>query len=191
MDFKLFAERVKEARKRAGLSQAELAEKLGVGQNTVSNYENTTGGKGSAPKLETAAKIAEVLNVSLDWLVGSESTPNSTGTLTDRAFLSYLIDLAQNDSITVIDDSAFEDTSHAYYGIGFWIHGDMANSFGEDLKNFLTAENLLRNAGLSDDMNKAAVEGLKQKLLNQYFGLFKASQFEKGQEDVDIEPWLP
>lgn len=189
MDFKLFAERVKEARKRAGLSQAELAEKLGVGQNTVSNYENTTGSKGSAPKLETAAKMAEVLDVSLDWLVGGELSSTGNETLANRAFLRTLIDLAQNDSITVIDNSAFGDAEHAFYGIGFWIYGDMAKSFGEDLKNFLTAENLLKSAGLSDDMNKAAVQGLKQKLLDKYVGLFQIAQFEKAQENV--EPWLP
>lgn len=70
MDNKVFSERLKQARQAKGLSQAKLAEVVGVGQNAISNYEKA-GDKGSMPKLETAAEMAKALDVSLDWLVGT------------------------------------------------------------------------------------------------------------------------
>lgn len=165
MDFKLFAERVKDARKKAGLSQAELAEKLGVGQNTVSNYENTTGSKGSAPKLETAAKIAEVLNVSLDWLVGQNENNSSQGEISNSEFLSKLIDLVQSDCLT------FADTGSRSICAGIGIDHKDFDNFCDDTENFIKAVNLLRQSNLPDEMFKAAVAGLKTNLLDKYEGL--------------------
>lgn len=52
-------EKIKEARKKAGLSQKELGDKLGVSQAMIGQYE--TGKR--KPKLETLDKIAEALSV--------------------------------------------------------------------------------------------------------------------------------
>lgn len=49
-----------EARKRANLTQAQLAEKLGVNRATVSKYENGE----ISPTIEQLFKIASILNVS-------------------------------------------------------------------------------------------------------------------------------
>lgn len=58
-------ERVKELRKEAGWTQGELAEKVGTDARQVSRYENGR----ITPSLEVLARIAEALNVSLDYLV--------------------------------------------------------------------------------------------------------------------------
>lgn len=57
-------DRIREARKRAGLSQVDLAEKVGVTQPAVANWESGV----HDPRRLMLAKIAEALNVSLDWL---------------------------------------------------------------------------------------------------------------------------
>ena len=72
MDYKLFSERLKKARADKGWSQIKLADAVGVRQNTISGYENSAGEKGNSPKLDVAARIAECLDVSLDWLVGMD-----------------------------------------------------------------------------------------------------------------------
>ena len=53
---------LKELRKESGLTQMELARKLNVKQNTISNWEN---GK-SKPDIITTTKLAEVLGVTTD-----------------------------------------------------------------------------------------------------------------------------
>ena len=58
------AEKIKEMRKKAGLSQKELGEKLGVSQVMISAYESGI----RKPKIETLQKIAAALNVSLEVL---------------------------------------------------------------------------------------------------------------------------
>lgn len=62
-----FATRLKELRKSKGLSQDDLAEKLGVksGKQTISNWEL---GK-TEPTLSDIRKIAEVLTTSLSFLI--------------------------------------------------------------------------------------------------------------------------
>jgi len=58
------AERIKEVRKTAGLSLAELAKQLGLSSSAVLKYEKDQ----SVPPVGKLAKIAEIGNVTLDWL---------------------------------------------------------------------------------------------------------------------------
>jgi len=60
----LFAVRVFKARKRLGLSQMQLAKKIGASKGTIQNYE-----AGSLPKGEYAIGLADVFNCSIDWLL--------------------------------------------------------------------------------------------------------------------------
>ena len=57
--------RITVAREAAGLTQRELAERAGLTQHvSVSRYERGV----ARPDLETAARLARALEVSLDWL---------------------------------------------------------------------------------------------------------------------------
>lgn len=62
----LFSVRLKELRLKKGLTQTELGEKVGVKQSTFTNWEN---GK-REPSFENLVKLADLLEVSLDWLFG-------------------------------------------------------------------------------------------------------------------------
>ena len=62
-----FAERLKELRKQAHLTQVELAKRLGIGQSSYADWER---GK-KKPTQENLVKIAQVLSVSIDYLVGN------------------------------------------------------------------------------------------------------------------------
>lgn len=55
-----------EARKRKGISQDELAKHLGTKGPAIGRYERDE----MKPSIEAAAKMAELLDVSLDYLVG-------------------------------------------------------------------------------------------------------------------------
>ena len=62
-----FAERLKELRKQAHLTQVELAKRLGIGQSSYADWER---GKKN-PTQENLIKIAQFFNVPLDYLVGN------------------------------------------------------------------------------------------------------------------------
>lgn len=64
----IFPQRLKELRLKKGLTQTELGKKLGVKQSTFTNWEN---GK-REPNFETLIKLADLLEVSVDWLFGRE-----------------------------------------------------------------------------------------------------------------------
>lgn len=59
--------RVRELRKKHGLSQSQLAEKLGVHQTAVSQWETGR----TDPDIECARKMASIFDVSLDALLGT------------------------------------------------------------------------------------------------------------------------
>ncbi len=61
-----FGKRLLEARKNKGLSQEDLAEQLGTKGPAIGRYERDA----MKPSIDVAAKIANILDVSLDWLVG-------------------------------------------------------------------------------------------------------------------------
>ena len=62
-----FSERLKKLRKQAGLTQVELAGKLGIVQSSYADWER---GK-KKPTQANLVKIAQILNVSVDYLVGN------------------------------------------------------------------------------------------------------------------------
>jgi transcriptional regulator with XRE-family HTH domain len=62
-----FGERLKQARKKLGLSQKELGKKIGASPNTIYNYET-----GHLPKSQHLASFSYLLNCSIDWLLTGE-----------------------------------------------------------------------------------------------------------------------
>lgn len=68
------ADKLKEARKNAGLTQVELAEKLCVSRQAITKWES---GKG-IPDVENLKMISKVLNVSIDFLLDEEDVLDKT-----------------------------------------------------------------------------------------------------------------
>ncbi|HEY8391378.1 MAG TPA: helix-turn-helix transcriptional regulator [Capillibacterium sp.] len=61
-----FGARLRALREEQGLYQKDLAEKLNLTQKTISNYENNE----RFPDQKTLHKIADLFNVSIDFLLG-------------------------------------------------------------------------------------------------------------------------
>ena len=61
-----FGTRIIELRKDKKISQVELAKQLGIHKNVLGRYERNQ----AKPSVEVAAKIAALLDTSLDYLVG-------------------------------------------------------------------------------------------------------------------------
>ncbi|MBQ3494061.1 MAG: helix-turn-helix transcriptional regulator [Clostridia bacterium] len=64
-----FAKNLKRERMLSGLTQKQMAEKLGISYRTYQNYELTTQNN-REPDLETLCKIAKILDVNVDYLLG-------------------------------------------------------------------------------------------------------------------------
>ena len=62
-----FSERLKKLRKQAQLTQVDVAKKLGISQPAYASWEHGV----KKPTQENLVKIAQVLNVSVDYLVGN------------------------------------------------------------------------------------------------------------------------
>ena len=63
-----FAEKLKSIRKKAGLSQEQLAEKLGVSRQAVTKWETETG----IPDIENMMAISALFDISIDELLSNE-----------------------------------------------------------------------------------------------------------------------
>lgn len=73
-----FGNKIKHLRKKAGLSQEELAVKLGVSQKSICNYENNT----RFPKGQKVIKgLADIFNVTVDYLISDTDDTTSKETL--------------------------------------------------------------------------------------------------------------
>ncbi len=77
-----FAERILYCRRKALLSQEELAGRLGVSRQAVSKWETGE----SIPDMNNLAALAEVLDVSLDWLIKGEEDKREENPRDKRPF---------------------------------------------------------------------------------------------------------
>ena len=62
----MFAKKLKELRAEKNLTQKQLAEKLILSKNSICEYEKGR----SEPNIETLIKLADILDCSIDYLVG-------------------------------------------------------------------------------------------------------------------------
>lgn len=101
-----FGELLKRLRLNAGITQKQLADKIGISKNAVSYYEQSL----RCPSSDILIKIARVFHVSADFLLGldNEKQTFDVSMLTDkeRDFLSsvyrFLCDKEQEDDNTVL-----------------------------------------------------------------------------------------
>ena len=71
----MFQENLISLRKLNGLSQEELAEKVGISRQTLSKYETGE----AVPDIQKCKKLADIFQVSLDDLVNYEKDENEFG----------------------------------------------------------------------------------------------------------------
>lgn len=67
----IFAERLQSLMATSGLTQAQIAERVGVKPQIVTDYK----GKRATPSFDVLTKLADLLGVSLDYLVGRSDDP--------------------------------------------------------------------------------------------------------------------
>jgi len=67
----MLGQRICELRTALGWSQVELAKRLGVAKQTVSNWEN----ENIQPSIEMLVRLAKLFNVTTDYLLGLEDIP--------------------------------------------------------------------------------------------------------------------
>ena len=67
----MLGERISELRRRRKMTQRQLADYLSVSLNSVSLYERNL----STPDDDTKIKIAELFDVSMDYLMGTSTQP--------------------------------------------------------------------------------------------------------------------
>ena len=91
-------ERIKELRVARGLNQVELAERLGVSKQSVSNWENDN----IQPSIEMLVRLSHTFSVSTDYLLGENA----------RTFLEVtgLTPLQISHVQQIIEDIAERDT---------------------------------------------------------------------------------
>jgi transcriptional regulator with XRE-family HTH domain len=70
-----FGDKLFAARQQMGLSQMQLAARLGITQSTYAGWERRT----TALKPESISSLAEALNVSVDYLLGHDNSGHRKG----------------------------------------------------------------------------------------------------------------
>ena len=95
-------EQLKKARKQSGLSQLEVAERTGIKNTTLSNWENDV----AAPPYESLCVLARLYGVTTDFLLMSSADEfelPSRDTEEERSALQKLFDTVKDDSTEEIE----------------------------------------------------------------------------------------
>ena len=80
-----FQDRLRKAREDKGLSQTDLANRTGFQPSAISHFETAR----RAPSFENLKKLADALNVTIDFLLGRETAPTSAGPVAEQLFRSF------------------------------------------------------------------------------------------------------
>lgn len=106
----ILADKIIDLRKKAGMSQDELAELMDVSRQSVSKWE----GKQSVPDLNKILKLSEIFGVTTDYLLKDDfekPAPAENETITDIKPLCHVSMEEANKFLTVNERSAFKTAS--------------------------------------------------------------------------------
>lgn len=78
-----FSERLKTLRKEAGLTQVDVAEKLGISQPAYASWERGV----KKPTQDNLVKLSKILYVSVDYLLGNTESKQTSDVLEDIELL--------------------------------------------------------------------------------------------------------
>ena len=84
--------RIKELRKEFGLSQVELAMRLEVTKQTISNWEN----ENIQPSIDMLVSLANVFNVTTDYLLGLDDVPRLSIEGLPMSFAAHLAQIIED-----------------------------------------------------------------------------------------------
>ena len=94
-----FGSNVVELRKKKKILQTDLADQLGIHKNVLGRYERSE----VLPSIDIAHKIADILDVSLDYLVGKSDVVMDKTTKKRILEVSKFEDIDRNHIFSVID----------------------------------------------------------------------------------------
>ena len=94
-----FGKRLVEARKKKGFSQEEVANRLNTKAPVIGRYERDE----AKPSIEAAARLANLLEVSLDYLVGNSDIEVNTNMLNRVLQLQTLNEDDKNTALKLLD----------------------------------------------------------------------------------------
>jgi transcriptional regulator with XRE-family HTH domain len=83
--------RIQELRKENGFTQQELAKKINISHPQIVRYEN----KGVQPPADVLARIADIFDVSIDYLVNGDKSNRAEQTLKDAELIKQFKQLDQ------------------------------------------------------------------------------------------------
>lgn len=88
----MLGQRINELRIALGWSQVQLAEKLNISKQTVSNWEN----ENIQPSIEMLVRLAKLFHVSTDYLLGLDSTPTLNIEGLPLSFVAHLTQIIED-----------------------------------------------------------------------------------------------
>ena len=103
----VFGKRLKELRKEHGYTIEQFADMVGISKSTLGYYENDK----RMPDIEILARIANVLNVSADYLIGRTNTTAQKGKMKTVCEFTGLSDSAAEFLAQLVKDKDYEKLS--------------------------------------------------------------------------------
>lgn len=83
----MLGSRINQLRSSLGWSQVELAKRLNVSKQTVSNWENDN----IQPSIEMLVRLSKIFGVSTDYLLGNENIPRIDVSDIPPEFLAHIL----------------------------------------------------------------------------------------------------
>ena len=84
--------RINELRRAFGWSQVQLAEKLNISKQTVSNWEN----ENIQPSIEMLVRVATLFQVSTDYLLGLDNTQTINVDGLPKPFVAHITQIIED-----------------------------------------------------------------------------------------------
>ena len=191
----VFGKRLKELRKEHGCTIEQFSDMVGISKSTLGYYENDK----RMPDIEILARIANVLNVSADYLIGRTNTTAQKGKMKTVCEFTGLSDSAAEFLAQLVKDKDYEKLSvinHLFQELcedyEFYSGEDEASSVLGALfrcfEKFTGSENEWENyVDLGDEKRKEMLAAAyRQFMLNQVTEAVKSSLEGYKQDNL---PW--